>query len=186
VTREEPPGQISGRRLGRVRGHCLFVTYSSTGCGERNANQLLSVTPVEPHGKSALLFIRRLCGGLADKPVAFCGRGKAFHLLPQGMLSNFCTSVTLHKSFWNQRPPFTIKILPSDNIYRFCLKVYPPCFWRACPPSLWRACPPMEDLTPNSLALSKHLLEEIKVRIFWSLGLPSIFQTQSILTPAKY
>ena len=30
------------------------------------------------------------------KAVAFFGRGKALHLLPQGTLSNFCTSIPLH------------------------------------------------------------------------------------------
>jgi hypothetical protein len=48
--REEPPGQISGRRLGRIRGHCLFATYSSTGWWERNANHSLSMTPMESYG----------------------------------------------------------------------------------------------------------------------------------------
>jgi hypothetical protein len=64
--------------------------------------QPLSVTPVEPHGQARLTFYPPSLwrtGGQAcrEPPVRMtCGTDKAFHLLPQGMLGNFCTKVPVH------------------------------------------------------------------------------------------
>jgi hypothetical protein len=68
--------------------------------------QPLYVTPVEPHGQACrepfgLETCRRahVESLRAERPPGrtTCGTDKTFHLLPQGVLGNFCTNVPVHR-----------------------------------------------------------------------------------------